>query len=730
MLRTRLLLTIALVLFIATSAGAQTLIPLPPDRPRVHPVPPPGAIFSIESQHVDVDVDRQVAITTITQVFRNDTGRDQEGLYLFPIPADASVSRFTMLMNGDAVEGEVVEAARARRIYEDIVRRMRDPGLLEFVGHGLFRARVYPIPARGDVKIKLTYERVLDYDAGAICYRLPMRSTLACAGPRRGQSRVGELSVGVKIASDLPIRSVYSPTHAIDTGLRGKRATCGFEERDAVPTDFVLYYTVSEADVGLNLITHRRGGDDGYFMMLLSPGRVDDTSRILAKDVVFVLDTSGSMKGEKIDQAKAALAYCLERLRGDDRFNVVTFATAVHAFERGLVQASAGNCRRARRFVEALQARGGTDIDSALDHALDLPKSTRPRMVVFLTDGLPTVGEKNIRTILSNLEERNVTGARIFPFGVGYDVNTVLLDQMSEDHRGSVDYIRPEEDIEDRVSRFYNKVESPVLSDITLDLGGLPVSDVYPRNLPDMFDGSQLVVVGRYGGHGHKAITLSGHIGDETKAFDYEGRFARRERDNAFIPRLWATRKIAYLLSEIKRNGKDPELVNEVIELSLEHGIITPYTSFLILEEGSEDDRRRLGRVAPEERLQQFAEEPMADRMASLTVSKREAKKADSPRSSGAAATEVSREINRDKSSTLVSEADGAVRTVDSRRFVLKDGEWVESSVTDEMEVVEVEFLGERYFELLTKHPDLNKILALGERVTFVLDGRAYRVAP
>lgn len=744
MLRTRLpilLVAGAIVAAAAATASAQCIIPRPPHPPPIRPVPRPHPVFTIASQHVDVDIDRQVALTTIEQTFRNETRRDQEGIYLFPIPEGASVSRFTMWINGEEVEGEVVDARRARAIYEDIVRHMRDPALLEFVGQGLFRARVYPIPARGEVTVKLEYERILEYDAGAVRYQLPVRAARVCYRPpdhdwghrdRRRPDRFDDFSLRVTIASDTPIRSVYSPTHDIDTKLEGKRATCGLEGR-ALTSDFVLYYTVSDADVGLNLITHRVDGDDGYFMMLLSPGRVTDDARILAKDVVFVLDTSGSMQGKKIDQARDALAYCVERLREDDRFNIVAFATAINRFEEALVPANRRNRRRALAFVDDLSARGGTDIDGALRAALELPRSTRPRMVVFLTDGLPTVGEKDVRKILANLRDENDAGARIFPFGVGYDVNTVLLDQMSEDHRGSVDYIRPEEDIEDRVSRFYHKVESPVLSDLELDVSDVDLNDVYPRVLPDLFDGSQLVLVGRYRGHGGSAIRLSGYVGDESRQFEYEGTFRRRERGNDFIPRLWATRKINYLLSEIKMNGKDPELVDEIIALSLDYGIITPYTSFLILEDGTEYDRTRLGRVAPESRLREFADAPAAERMATLNVPRADMARGGAAMKqvvSGQAATRVSRDLTEGKTATRAREDDAAVRVVDARRFILKDGEWIESTVTDDMEVVEVEFLGEAYFALIDQHPEIARVMALGERVTFALDGRAYRVVP
>ena len=693
-------------------------------------VPPPHIVppirfdpFSVKSMFVDVDIDRQVASTTIEQVFHNEADRDLEGMYLFPIPEDASISKFTMWMNGVEVEGEVVEAGKARNIYEDIVRRLRDPGLLEYVGRDLFRARVYPIPAKGDVQVKIVYEEVLRYDAGLVEYRHPLKAD----GNR--VNKIGEVSMAVTIESDVPVKSLYSPTHEIDTKIDGKRASCGFElSHETLDRDFILYYTVSTEDVGLNLLTHRRGGDDGYFMMLLSPGDLADPRKIIAKDIVFVLDKSGSMKGEKIEQAKGALTYCIESLNNADRFNIVVFSTNVASYAEGLVEATRSEKRKAREFVDRIEARGGTDIGEALMTALDLPESTRPRMVIFLTDGLPTVGETSVQKILANLRDANAA-VRIFPFGVGYDVNTTLLDQISVDHRGSVDYIKPEEDIEVKVSRFYDKVSNPVLSDIELTVDGVEIKDVYPRALPDIFDGTQMVVLGRYQGRGSKSITLTGSMGNNSRKFVYEGTFARRNDDHhRFIPRLWANRKIAFLLSEIKVHGADEELVDEIIELSLEHGIITPYTSYLILEEGTEEDRDRLSRAAPEP----SAPGEAGGRWGEVRTTMDEAMAAPASKGrkdSGKRAVVMSEELKEERERSIVDrDQTGLVRHAGGKRFVLRNDAWVDDEFTEEIDVVEIEFLSDKYFELLHEHPEVKEFLALGEKVTFVFNNRVYRI--
>jgi len=705
----------AAILLPAAAFAQGTIIPHPRIEPAVRLDP-----LSVKSMFVDVEIDQQVATSTIEQVFHNEANRILEGMYLFPIPEKASIANFTMWMNGEEVEGEVVEAKKARQIYEDIVRRMRDPGLLEYIGRDLFRARVFPIPAKGDVQVKIVYEEILDYDSGLVEYRHPFKVD----GNR--VKAIGQVSMAVTIQSDVPVKSLYSPTHDIDSDIDGRNAKCGFELNDAVlDRDFIMYYTVSTEDVGLNLLTHRDGDEDGYFMMLMSPGRLGDPSKVIAKDVVFVLDKSGSMKGEKIEQAKGALAYCIDNLNGSDRFNIVLFSTNVTTYSDRMVEASRREKNKAGKFIEEITARGGTDINNALLAALEPLESDRPRMVIFLTDGLPTVGESNIQTILSNLRKRN-DSVRIFPFGVGYDVNTVLLDQLSADHHGAVDYIRPEEDIEVKVSSFYDKVSNPVLSKIELNVSGVELLDYYPKDLPDIFDGTQLIVLGRYSGTGSKSITLTGDVGGRKRKFDYEGTFERRSDEFGFIPRIWANRKIAYLLSEIKLNGAEQELIDEVIELSLEHGIITPYTSYLILEEGSESDRDQLSRAAPtpgSTHVRGGRAEELRVVFDSATPAEKKA--------SGEGAVEISSDLAEERESDNLARKDeaGSVRYAAGKRFVLRGDAWIDEAYEDEMDVTEIEFLSEQYFELIDKHEDVEQILALGENVTFVLNNHAYRIS-
>ncbi|UCG50476.1 MAG: VWA domain-containing protein [Candidatus Latescibacterota bacterium] len=703
------IILIVLLLLIGTLVHAQGILipePPPPDIRR-HPIP-----IIIRTHQVQVTIENQVASTTVKQVFENKSRVDLEGIYIFPVPTGASITEFSMWMNGEKVSGEVVEAQRARRIYEDIVRRMKDPGLLEYLGQDMFRARVYPIPGRGEVQIEIVYEEVLELDSGLIGYAYPLH-TENCR-PRS----LGSFAIDVQIKSDAPIKNLYSPTFDIDREITGTTASCSYESDNFISdNDFLLYYTVAHEDVGLTLMTHpprrfRRGDDSGYFMLLLSPGKPNQPRKTPGKDIIFVVDRSGSMKGEKIEQAKEAARFCLQSLNEKDRFNIVTFSTNVESFSEGLVYNTKDGTKRALRFVDRIKARGGTDINEALLGALNVGPSKRPQIVIFITDGAPTVGETNVGRILENIADANRGNVRIFVFGVGYDVNTLLLDKLATENRGTVEYVKPEENIEVKISNFYSKVSHPVMSDISLGFGKVRVFDVFPRDLPDLFDGSQLVVLGRYEGGGATSIVLTGNVGEREVEQVYDAHFgASRYRDRYdFIPRLWASRTIAYLMEEIRMHGAKRELVDEVIELSLEFGIVTPYTSYLILE----DERPRWRHVRP--LFEKLAPEArgVAEGMA---------------RTSGADAVGLSKMIVGAKDKSTIEEPSGeGVRFVAGKAFYLSDGVWTDSEYEEDSSLVEVEFMSDEYFDLLQKAPGIAKYLALGEEVIFVHDGVAYKV--
>jgi len=567
-------LSMVLVLSLSGIALADGfIIPMPP-RPD-GPFPPN---LSIKYHHVDIKIDNQIAQTAVDQIFINNYHRDIEGTYIFPIPEDASISRFSMFVGGEEIKGKILDKDEARRIYQDIVRRKKDPALLEYFKDGMFKALVYPIPARGETRIKLYYSEVLKLSGGICGYRYTLNTEKFSKDPLQS------VKVSVEINSKTPIKSVYSPSHNIRVEKENDHhAKVTYVEENTRPDkDFLLYYTISEKDIGFNLLPFEDENHQGYFLAMISPEVEVAADKTSSKNIIFILDTSGSMQGEKIRQAKGALSFCLNSLNEGDRFNVIDFDDDIESFKTGLVRAERENIREALSFVDRCEAEGGTNINEALLTGLEhIEDASGASFVIFLTDGLPTVGQTDINSILKNVKGANQSSTRIFVFGVGYDVNTRLLDRLAQDNHATSDYVRPSEDIEVKVSSFYKKVSHPILTDIKLSFGEVEAYDLYPKELPDIFKGSQLLVLGKYRNGGHDGATLTGSTQGSTRKFAYEVNFSSDDR-NDFIPRLWATRRIGYLVDQLRLHGENKELVEEVVRLSKKYGIITEYTSFLV----------------------------------------------------------------------------------------------------------------------------------------------------
>ncbi|HLG93789.1 MAG TPA: VIT domain-containing protein, partial [candidate division Zixibacteria bacterium] len=421
----KLFLTVAFL----TAAFIQTqarIVIVPPPRPVPVPLPYPHYL-SIKDYDVKVKIPGQLATTTVEQVYRNSFPRMLEGTYLFPIPEGASISKFYLYVNGEEVPGEVLEATEARRIYEGIVRQMNDPALLEFAGCGLFRARIFPIPANGEAKIKLSYSHVLKPFAGLFEYKYNFgREEMV-------QTGVNNVGLEMQLSSNIALKNIYSPSHEVKIDRHGEKSAkvSWVDNAKEVGGDFVLYYAVSPKDIAFSLLTDRQDGEN-YFMALISPEVKPSTTKTLAKDIIFILDSSGSMKGDKMKQAKEALQFSLWSLNPGDRFNIVDFDDQVRVFSEGMKAATSANLREAEQFVEQIEAEGGTNIAGALETGLNQLSSGRLNYAIFLTDGLPTVGITNVEQILSMAKKANDTRVKIFDFGVGYDVNTHLLDKLAE----------------------------------------------------------------------------------------------------------------------------------------------------------------------------------------------------------------------------------------------------------------------------------------------------------
>ena len=705
-----LVIVLALSLSPMVSASADgIIIPEPPIcRPGPCPHPVPISQLAIEYHHVEVEIVEQIATTRVDQVFRNDNDWTVEGTYIFPIPRGAAVDAFTLWIDGEPVEGEILDRDEARGIYEEIVRTMRDPALLEYIDQQALQASIFPIPPGGERRIQLQYSQVLQADNGLIHYRYPLNTEKFSTEP------LESVIISVDVESDAPVRSVYSPSHEVAIDRQGQfEFKVGYEDSFVKPDqDFDLFYSVSQEDIGLNLMTYRDPESDdpeGFFLLLASPSVEVDASESIPKDVLVVLDKSGSMDGEKFRQAQAALHFILENLNPEDRFNLIAFSTDVVTYSPEIQPA--GEAEEAIRWSQSLAAVGSTDIYRALMEAIDMASSTRPTILIFLTDGLPTEGVTDTQRILQDVNAAAGDQIRLFNFGVGYDVDTYLLDSLAQKNRGTTTYVTPDQAVDEAVSGFYAKVNLPVLTDIEIDYGDVITFDSYPQELPDLFSGSQLLVVGRYRSSGVEDVMLRGEVEGERASYRYEDQRFRSSGGSEFLPRLWATRKIGALLNDVRLNGPDEEIIDQIVRLSIRYGIVTPYTSFLVTEPNA------IGFEAQEEIGDQvfdyMSEAPMA-------VTGEDAV--------GRAAAES--EIREaEKAPTLEGTSAELIRFAGTHTFKRIDGVWVDTSYDPErMDTQEVPFLSEIYFELSSRGSGIAAALALGDRVIVVADGRAYEV--
>lgn len=721
--------------------GQGVIVPIVCDLRPCRPIPRPiqlPNVLPVKSIKLDTKIEGQVATTHVEQVFRNDTPYTLEGTYFFPIPEEASISEFAIWENGKKLTGEVRSREEARRIYDEIVRRQKDPGLLEYAGKDLFQASIFPIPPSSDKKLELTYTQVLKAESGTVGYRYPLgtgrnlwgRPPLnvdRSVGTRPTQS-FGTVSGRIEIGGRQALRNVYSPSHDIEIKKKGENSASVSFETNNNDSDFQLYYGLSEGDFGLSLLTYREAGKDGYFLVMLSPKDSLSERELENKDIVFVLDTSGSMADEgKMDKARSALLFGIRTLREGDRFNVVGFAGEEHLMEKGLIAADNVGKRRGEEFVKNLRPSGGTNINDALQTSLrQFDGSNRPKMLVFMTDGLPTVGEANIEKIVSNVKTNQKIGIRIFPFGFGYDVNTALLDKLGSENDGMSDYVQPKEDLEVKVSNFFTRVSSPVLSDIDVDFGSIDTDLTYPRKVTNLFRGSQIALIGRYRNAddiNNAVISINGRSGGDNRSFAFgELKFPLRGEGNDFLPRLWASRRVGWLIEQIRLNGETKELRDEVTDLGTRYGIVTPYTSYLATDGSFQQfsvDAIRSGRAAS----------PAAKAMRAQSGA--DAVQMSVQQNSMQLNTIASAESRKDDEAQILIRNSQISQFVGNKNFQNQANVWVDGEYSEKAKMPEkrLQFGTAEYFDLLRKEPGLARFFALGEEVVVVWKNTVYRVS-
>ena len=563
---------------------------------------------------------------------------------------------------------------------------------------------MFPIPPGGTRTVEIEYVELLIADGGLVSYRHPFGAELP------GEARIEHLAVSVEVTSTAGLRAVYSPSHDIALDRPDDHHfTASYESGDAVHRDdFVLFYSTSDSAIGANLLTFRGGDEDGYFLLLVAPGVDVSADQAVAKDVVLVLDRSGSMEGEKFEQAIDAARFVIGHLNDDDHFNLITFSSSLDTLADGLIPAT--EVDRADQWLGRQFASGSTDINRALLEAVGMFSGKRPGYLIFLTDGLPTRGEQDPDRIIANVSRSAPEDLALFAFGVGFDVDTVLLDTLAEQHRGTTSYVVPGERIDETVSAFYAKVNTPVLTGVDSDVDGPAIRDLQPSEPGDVFAGEQLAIVGRYHGHGDATIRISGEGNGRPVTFTYRDLRFRSAGGADFLPRLWATRKIGALLGEIRIHGPNQELIEEVVAISTRYGVVTPYTSFLVTEPIplTADDVRRIA----ENQLSSGALDFERSGEEAVTYSA-------SARALGNAAAPAS----------IDGDTRGTVRVTGNRAFTLIDGVWVDTTFdVSGTAPLRVAYLSDDYFALAESRADLAAALAIGQRVIVVVDGVAYEV--
>ena len=607
----------ALALLIAVPALAQTSVPGAPAHRRAVPhnfvVPQWRSVHQqgqivIKEINAGVDILEQVATTTMEIEVQNTGSARLESVLLVPVPDGAVVRGFTFQGAGKEPTAELLRREDARRIYDSIVAKMRDPALLEFVGYNLVQSSVFPVEPRSTQKVRLTYEHLLPADGSRVDYVLPRSESVDYSIP---------WNVTVRVAAKKPVSTIYSPSHKIETKRTSSEVVMARIAPDAVrdPGAFRLSYLIEQGGVTASMFAYpdpKVGG--GYFLLLAGlPAKPADHDKDngIKREITLVIDRSGSMNGEKLEQVREAALQTIAGLEDGEAFNIIIYNEAVESFAKEPVVKDDASTKQARDYLKAMKARGGTNIHDALLEALrPNPMTGYLPIVLFLTDGLPTVGQTSEKSIREMAMKGNRFERRIFTFGVGTDVNTPLLEKVAFETRATSTFVLPQEDVELKVAHVFKRLAGPVLAGTTINAMGKDgnpargrVMDMLPTTLPDLFDGDQLVLLGRYVGDEPVTFQISGNYLGKDKAFKFTFKPDKATTRNAFVPRLWASRKIGDLVDAIRQLGADhgaipgaapppdattdprlKELIDEVVRLSTEFGILTEYTAFLARE--------------------------------------------------------------------------------------------------------------------------------------------------
>lgn len=724
-------------------------VPLPRLRPE--PTPTPGE-YQIKSLELNVQLRKQIASVQLAQRFRNPGSQTLEVAFVAPLPADAVIDEMTLLVNGKEFAAKIMPADEAREFYQSIVRKNEDPALLEWQGHGLVKTSVFPVPPGEERTVLLRYQQVCRKANGTVNFLAPLAAAKYTSEP------LEKLKINVAIETGATIGNLYSPNYKANIKRNdANHAVVSYEGKEIIPSsDFRLLYDVTQDGVAASVVSYRPNPNEpGYFLVLASPELPKNNTPPPAKTVLFVVDRSGSMNGKKMEQAKAALRYVLNNLREGDNFNIVAYDDDVETFRPELARYDEETRKSALGFVEGLFAGGSTNINEAMQQALAMATDEeRPTYLLFLTDGNATAGETREAAIAKNVSDANKNRVRVFPFGVGFDVNSRLLDTISGRNFGVTEYVKPDEDIESAVSQLYRRIGTPVLTDVELALAktdesstAIPLNRIYPAGAFDLFAGDQAVIVGRYAQSGDAILKLSGKLADETKSFAFPTKLASSSTadGNVFVAKLWATRRVAEIIDKIDLEGKNDELVNELVSLATEHGILTQYTSFLADEDADHNEvasnrtRAALSTVDLEEEKGQYgffqrSAKQKLGRARSAPAAANDAIVDSLAASSAPALRRVRQQLATGNaayydSRTNSQKVSNNVRQVGRKTFFLRDGRWVDSAVNAEQEkqAIKVKRYSDDYFKLADTYGEhTNQYLAIEEPVIVMLGDKVF----
>ena len=684
---------LAATLALPAAVSAQIVEPEP-----MPPVPCPGCWWPVDqvAQLDGIDADIEVVDGTAVARYRFDLsnpaevdrgGPGAEGRIVFPVPAGSSVTDLVLSGGPETLEGKLLDADDATRIYEDIVRRLIDPALLRSLDGDMYEVRAFPVPAGEERQVSFTVTTPLLADGAQAIVEVPWS---------RMSPRPATAEVNVDVDVPWEVRSAIAPGFDLDEDRSGEgEIGLGWESSaDWEPdTNFRLYLSGGEGLIDTRLLPYRERGDDGYFSLLFAP--VIELVESVARDVVLVLDRSGSMEGDKMAQAIEAAAYVLDNLGSDDRFAVVDFSRYVRWFDDELRPAS--DADDGIDYVRDLGAAGNTNIAGALERAMDYLDGERPGTVIFLTDGLATVGIEEADGILEVAERAAPDRTQLFAFGVVYDVDTVLLDALASEFTGSSHYVTPEQRIDTEVSRLWEKVSTPVLSEVEITIDGVETWDLAPAEIPGIFAGVQTLLSGRYDGDGEATVTVTGNSAAGPETFVYDVVFPERHEDDPTVAQMWAQRRVADLLTELRIEGVRESLVEEIVEVANQFGIVTPYTAYL----AEEPDMDFIGGDGAF-----FAADAVFEEAEALAAAP----------SSGQAAVERAKAVDdlREGNVTLGTERS---QVVGAHTYYLVDDTWTRDGFDREAEAPEVEVGSAEFLELLKEAPELADAAALGERV-------------